>query len=71
LVGYNIELEDRKGTLGSTLLPVTFTTSYCMLLTQRVSRRRDMHKRITMGRDFAEVAARGRGGERRSEDIKD
>jgi hypothetical protein len=43
-----------------------------MFLTQRVSGRRDMHKRITMGRESAEVAARGRGGgERRSEDIKD
>jgi len=41
-----------------------------MFLTQRISRRRDIHKRVTMGRESAEVAARGGRDKRRSEDIK-
>jgi hypothetical protein len=57
--------------MGSIIHPVTFTTSYGMLLTQRISRRRDMHKRITLGKESAEVAARVGRDERRSEDIKD
>jgi hypothetical protein len=42
-----------------------------MFLTQRISRRRDVHKRITVGRESAEVAARGGRDKWRSEDIED
>lgn len=49
LVTYNTEHEDRKGTLGSILHPVTFTASYVMYLTQRSSRGWDVHTRITVG----------------------
>lgn len=69
LVRYNTEHEDRQGTLGSILHSVTFTTNYGMFRTQRISRRWDMHKRITV--ESAEVAARGRRYKRRNEDIKD
>ena len=65
LVRYNTEQEDRKGTF------VTFTTGYGIFVTQRISRRRDMRTRITVGRGSAEVAARGGRDERRREDIKD
>jgi len=42
-----------------------------MFLTQRISRRWDIHKRITLGRGSAEVAARGGRDKRRNENIKD
>jgi len=42
-----------------------------MFLTQRISRRWDMHKRITLGRESEKLAARVGRDKRRNENIND
>jgi len=42
-----------------------------MFVTQRISGRQDTHKKITPGRESAEVGARDSRYKRRSEDLKD